>query len=72
MLEHLTPPDRIAPCKVDDTREGLAPDDRTLFDTFLRDCAAWSPNALSAALRKQNIMLSGDTIRRYRVRNNLC
>lgn len=72
MLENLTPPGRPAPCKVTSIREGLDPDDQKLLDTFLGDCVNWSPNALSVALRRQGILMSGDTIRRYRVRNDLC
>lgn len=72
MLENLEPPGHTVPSKVDLTREALEPKDQELFDSYLQDCATWSPNALSLALRRQNIMLSGDTIRRYRVRHNLC
>lgn len=72
MLENLKPPGRVAPCKIDVTRESLEPEDRKLFDDYLSDCATWSPNGLSIALRRKNILLSGDTIRRYRVRHDLC
>lgn len=72
MLENLKPPERLVLSKIEQTREGLEPDDRKLFDNYLADCETWSPNALSVALRRQGIFVAGDTIRRYRVRNNLC
>lgn len=72
MLENLTPPTRSVLLKVEQTRKTLTPEDQKLFDSYLADCETWSPNSLSVALRRQNIMLSGDTIRRHRVRNNLC
>lgn len=72
MLENLKPPGRTAPSKIDAIRNSLEPADRKLFDQYLNDCLTWSPNGLSVALRRQNILLSGDTIRRHRVRHNLC
>lgn len=72
MLENLKPPGRSVPCKIDETRAGLEPEDQKLFDSFLRDCETWSPNALSLALRRQGILIAGDTIRRYRARHSLC
>lgn len=72
MLENLTPKAPTPPCKVTQIREGLEPDDQKLLDVYLRDCQSWSPNGLSQALRGQGIHISGDTIRRYRVRQSLC
>lgn len=72
MLENLEPPGRPAPCKITQTREALGPADQELFDRYLHDCETWSPNALSLALRRQGIMVAGDTIRRYRARHSLC
>lgn len=72
MLENLEPRSDTPPSKVLQIRETLEPDDQKLFDVYLRDCAGWSPNDLSAALRRQGILISGDTIRRFRARNSLC
>jgi hypothetical protein len=72
MLEHLTPQIVQPPCKVTLIRETLTPEDQKLFDSYLADFTTWSPNKLSLALRGQNILVSADTIRRYRVRRNLC
>lgn len=72
MLENLTPRTLTPPCKVTQIRESLEPEDQKLLDSFLRDCENWKPNDLSLALRQQGILVAGDTIRRYRVRQNLC
>jgi hypothetical protein len=72
MLEHLTPRTVQPPCKIGDIRETLTPEDQKLFDSYLTDCTTWSPNGLSLALRSQNILVSADTIRRYRARHGLC
>ena len=72
MLENLTPPSRSAPCKITAIRETLEAQDQKLFDSYLADCQNWSPNDLSLALRGQAILISGDTIRRFRVRHGLC
>lgn len=72
MLENLAPRTRTAPCKVTDTRASLDPEDQKLFDAYLADCQSWTAGELSLALRSQNILLSADTIRRYRTRHGLC
>jgi hypothetical protein len=72
MLENLTPrPARVA-SKIDQIRQTLSDEDAKLFDSYLRDVDGWTPNGLALALRTQGIELSGDTIRRYRLRHGYC
>ena len=71
MLENLTP--RVnTPSKIDLIKQGLDPKDRALLDIYLQDVTGWSPNQLSYALSAQGINISGDTIRRYRLRQGYC
>lgn len=72
MLEHLTPRTIHSPCKISEIRDTLTPEDQKLLDSYLADFKTWSPNALSVALRSQNILVHSDTIRRFRVRHGLC
>jgi hypothetical protein len=72
MLENLAPREPKHSSKIDDIRSGLSPEDQKLFDEYLHDVDRWSPNGLALALRAQGIMLSGDTIRRFRQRRGLC
>lgn len=72
MLENLTPRTVTPPCKITEIRATLSLEDQKLLDVYLQDCDGWKPNDLSLALRRQGILVSGDTIRRYRVRHSVC
>lgn len=72
MLENLAPREPKQSSKIDEIRAGLSPEDQKLLDEYIADVDRWSPNGLSNALRTQGIALSGDTIRRYRIRHGLC
>jgi len=71
MLENLAPrTSRVS--KIDQIRNDLDAQDQKLFDEYLSDVSAWTPNQLALALSNRGIHLSGDTIRRYRLRHGLC
>jgi hypothetical protein len=71
MLENLAPrTSRVS--KIDQIRNDLDAQDQKLFDEYLSDVSAWTPNQLALALSSRGVYLSGDTIRRYRLRHGLC
>ena len=72
MLENLTPRTRTALSKIDHIRAALEPKDQKLFDEYIRDVHNWTANGLALALSTQGIHISGDTIRRYRLRHGYC
>ena len=71
-MEDLAPRNTKKVFKIEAIRNSLEPADQKLFDDYLEDVNRWSPNELSLALRSQGIVISGDTIRRYRQRNGFC
>ena len=66
MLEDLTPPVKVFPCKVREVSETLDKADSEIFVKAVADLAAWSNNGLAAALTKRGVYISEKSIRKHR------
>jgi hypothetical protein len=66
MLEDLTPPVKVFPCKVREVSETLEKADGAIFMKAVTDVAAWSNNGLAAALNKRGVYISEKSIRKHR------
>ena len=66
MLEGLTPPKRVMPCRVRDVLEDLNAEDKEILSNALADYKLWSARTLELELRKRGIMISDSSIERHR------
>lgn len=65
MLEGLTPPQRITPCKVRTVKAQIDESDVELLEAYIQS-PDWSTPALSSALKDRGISLSPNTILKHR------
>jgi hypothetical protein len=65
MLEGLTPPKQIHPCKVRDILQSLDASDQEILKKILVD-PAWSDKALENALNERGVKISDTPIRKHR------
>lgn len=66
MLEDLTPPKRVLPCKVRDVLQELESQDQQILNDALADFKNWSARTLELELRKRGILISDSSIERHR------
>lgn len=72
MLEDLTPPQRVFPCKVRDLAEELDETDSTIFMNAIANIGEWSNNGLASALNKRGLYISEKAIRKHRRKECSC
>jgi len=65
MLENLTPPKRIYPCRVRTVKDQMELDDRIRLESALRD-ENWSAWALHKALQSRGVSITDKSIKRHR------
>jgi hypothetical protein len=70
MLEGLTPPERVFPCRVRTLGEQLDEPDSRIFMDAVSDVDAWSGQGLSDALTARGVPISEKAIRKHR--SGLC
>jgi hypothetical protein len=70
MLEGLTPPERVFPCRVRTVREELDESDSRIFFDAVNDMNTWSNHGLSDALALRGVQISEKAIRKHR--SGLC
>jgi hypothetical protein len=70
MLEGMTPPVRVFPCRVRTLTTEFDESDARIFTEALSDHDAWSNHQLSAALTKRGVPISEKAIRKHR--SGLC
>lgn len=70
LLDGLTPPRKLFPCKVRDTYETLDPKDATILKEAMGNIDGWGAKTLSNELAKRGITLSDLSITRHR--RNIC
>ena len=66
MLENLTPPARVLPCKVRAILQGLETSDRNILIGALTNTEAWKDHVLSEELGKRGLPVSPGSIRKHR------
>jgi transposase len=71
MLEGLTPPTKLAPCKVRETLEVLEAKDQEILKNALLD-PAWQHSTLTNALRERGIAISESPVRKHRLGRCSC
>lgn len=71
MLEGLTPPNKVAACKVRTLLEKLDAKDSEILKNALAD-DAWSNVALTEALNKRGLQISENPVRRHRMKKCSC
>jgi len=72
MLEDLTPPVRVFPCKVRDVAQELDESDSTIFMNAIANLAEWSNNGLAAELTRRGVYISEKAIRKHRRKECSC
>jgi hypothetical protein len=66
MLENLTPPARVLPCKVRTILQALETSDRNILIGALADTESWRDHLLSQELGKRGLPVSPGSIRKHR------
>ena len=72
MLEDLTPPVRVFPCKVREVADSLDESDSTIFMNAIGNLGEWSNNGLAAELTKRGVYISEKSIRKHRRKECSC
>jgi nitrous oxidase accessory protein NosD len=72
MLEDLTPPVKVFPCKVRDVAQELDESDSTIFMNAVANIAEWSNNGLAAELTRRGVYISEKAIRKHRRKECSC
>jgi repressor of nif and glnA expression len=72
MLEDLTPPVKVFPCKVREVTQTLEESDGAIFMKAISDVAAWSNNGLASELNKRGVYISEKSIRKHRRKECSC
>ena len=72
MLEDLTPPVRVFPCKVREVAQELDESDSTIFMNAIANLGEWSNNGLAAELTKRGVYISEKSIRKHRRKECSC
>jgi len=72
MLEDLTPPVRVFPCKVREVADSLDENDSTIFMNAIANLGEWSNNGLAAELTKRGVYISEKSIRKHRRKECSC
>ena len=72
MLEDLTPPVRVFPCKVREVADSLDESDSTIFMNAIANPGEWSNNGLAAELTKRGVYISEKSIRKHRRKECSC
>jgi hypothetical protein len=71
MLEGLTPPSKVLPCKVRELLETLDPKDQEILKAALID-PAWAHLTLTNSLKDRGIAISETPIRKHRLGRCSC
>jgi hypothetical protein len=71
MLEDLTPPVKLSPCRVREVMETLEPKDQEILKKALEN-PAWGTKTLSNALRERGLMISDTPITKHRAGRCSC
>jgi hypothetical protein len=66
MLENLTPPVSVLPCKVRTILGNLESTDRDILISALNDRLAWKDYVLSEQLTQRGVSVSPNSIRKHR------
>lgn len=66
MLENLTPPARVLPCKVRAILQSLDTSDREILTGALANREAWKDHVLSEELGKRGLSVSPGSIKKHR------
>jgi nitrous oxidase accessory protein NosD len=72
MLEDLTPPVKVFPCKVRDVAQELDENDSIIFMNAVANLAEWSNNGLAAELTRRGVYISEKAIRKHRRKECSC
>lgn len=72
MLENLTPPARVLPCKVRAIMQGLDTSDRDILTGALANTEAWKDHVLSEELGKRGLAVSPASIKKHRLLQCSC
>ena len=72
MLEDLTPPVRVFPCKVREVAQELHESDSTIFMNAIANFGEWSNNGLAAELTRRGVYISEKSIRKHRRKECSC
>jgi transposase len=71
MLEGLTPPKKIRPCKVRETIESLEPKDQEILKSAIAD-PAWQTLTLANSLKERGVSISESPLRSHRAGRCSC
>ena len=71
MLEGLTPPSKLSPCKVRELLETLEPKDQEILKAALID-PAWAHLTLTNSLKDRGIAISESPVRKHRLGRCSC
>lgn len=72
MLEDMTPPVKVYPCKVREVAESLSESDAKIFMNAINDLANWSNTLLAGELNKRGVYISEKPIRKHRRKECSC
>ena len=66
MLEGLTPPPKIKPCRIRDLAVQLGDKDGKILLDAVADSQLWTINGLVSALSERGVSVSSDAVNRHR------
>lgn len=72
MLEDLTPPVKIRPCKIRAILESLEDDDQDILMGALLDTMTWKDHVLAEELTRRGLHVSPNSMRKHRARQCSC
>lgn len=72
LLDNLTPPQKIYPCRVRELYESLDKSDADILREAIGNIESWAAKTLSNALRERDVSLSDLSITRHRTNRCSC